>query len=207
MRTLDRRAWIKLVAISTAAMGCRSKGAPTTDAATATASTSAAPAVSGKVLGAAEWRTLDALTARILPSDATAGAREAEVTRFIDRQLQTKELAPLAGAVVLCARLIDEHAQTKHARPFADLAADAQDSIVAGLSKGELTLSRKFPQRELFRLLHGLTLEGFLGDPIQGGNEAMVGWRSIGFPTPTLRTAGSDEHHVHLPVAPSTSGK
>lgn len=36
---------------------------------------------------AAEWELLDAVTARIIPTDHDAGAREARVVRFIDRYL------------------------------------------------------------------------------------------------------------------------
>jgi gluconate 2-dehydrogenase gamma chain len=200
-RSIDRRTWLALVSVSLASVACRSK----TKSADADATVPSAPDAASdatldtyRVLGAAEAATIAALTARILPSDDGAGAREANVTRFIDGQLGTPEISPLAPAILAIARLLDKI----DGKPFATLPIARQDELTRALAEGALTINPPFPQREVFRLVHMLTLEGFLSDPIHGGNAGMVGWRSIGFPTPTLRAKGDlDNHHLHLPIA------
>lgn len=204
------------MAASTAYLaGCSKKSESTSASASTSASTHASDAGStlrrGKILGFLEWRAIEAASSRILPSDDGPGAREAEVTRFIDGQLMTPELAPLTGAIMGLARLLDAAGP----KTFADRALADQDATLHALAEGSLRFSptaQAFPQREAFRLLHTLTLEGFLSDPIHGGNEAMVGWKYIEFPTPTLRTAGATDahdahdHHHHLPIVPIAPG-
>jgi hypothetical protein len=144
-------------------------------------------------LDAATRRTLDALTARILPSDSGfPGARETNVIEFIDRQLAIAPLSRLVPAIVALARALDDAARARGTSELAALPAAQQDEIVEALSRG--TLGTKLPERELFHLLHAFVLEGLLCDPRHGGNKDQLGWRAIGFPEPTLRTPGSHHH-------------
>lgn len=144
------------------------------------------PPRAGKVLGLGAWAALEAATARILPSDDGPGAREAGVVAFIDAQLATPVLRPIAGALEKTAELLDRWAQMKHGVPFAGLGTAVQDQILEQLARGTLPV-KGFPQKEAFRALHTLTLEGFLSDPIHGGNAGMVGWKAIDFPEPGVR--------------------
>jgi gluconate 2-dehydrogenase gamma chain len=147
-----------------------------------------------RVLKPAEWRVIEALTAVILPSDDGVGAREANVVGFIDAQLATEELAPLAPALREMARRIDAYARAHHGRSFSDLAMAEQHTIAVALGQGE-PFGDPFPASLVFGALHTLTLEGFLSDPVHGGNLDQVGWRYIDFPEPTLRTPGAHHHH------------
>jgi gluconate 2-dehydrogenase gamma chain len=131
---------------------------------------------------------LEAAAARILPSDDGPGAREARVGRFLERQL-AGDLAELQPAFAQLARLIDLWAQKSSGMAFVALPAEAQDRVLAQLAGGQIP-ARGLPQEVLFRALHGLVLEGFLSDPVHGGNDGMIGWRSIGFATPHLRRPG-----------------
>jgi len=116
------------------------------------------------------------------------------VIAFIDAQLATPALAPAVQAIRALARLLDELARRRHGQAFAEAPAAAQDALLAGLSAGKLPVER-FPQREAFKVLHTLTLEGFLCDPRHGGNADEVGWRAIGFAAPHLRFPGDPHHH------------
>jgi gluconate 2-dehydrogenase gamma chain len=136
---------------------------------------------------------LAAAAARILPSEDGPGAREAKVGRFIDRQL-AGSLAALRPAFDQLARLLDVSAVTIFGKPFTVLAAPDQDGVLTQLSLGRLP-GRGVPQEALFRALHSLALEGFLSDPVHGGNDGEVGWRSIGFATPHLRRPGGAHGH------------
>jgi gluconate 2-dehydrogenase gamma chain len=136
---------------------------------------------------------LEAAAARILPSDDGPGAREAKVGRFLERQL-AGDLAELQPAFAQLARLIDLWAQKSSGMAFVALPAEAQDRILAQLAGGQIP-ARGLPQEVLFRALHGLVLEGFLSDPVHGGNDGMIGWHSIGFATPHLRRPGLPHGH------------
>jgi gluconate 2-dehydrogenase gamma chain len=193
MSTISRRrvlSWA-VVGIAVSGAACRSRegrGAAEGDA----------PHSPGQILGASEWQTIDALVARILPSDDGPGAREANVVGFIDAQLATKELGPIAPVILEAARRLETLARDRFARSFSLLDAAAQDALAHAMSRGEL-FPPPFPGREVFAALHTLTLEGFLSDPLHGGNAGQIGWRYVDFAEPTLRTPGGAHHHP-LPV-------
>jgi Gluconate 2-dehydrogenase subunit 3 len=115
------------------------------------------------------------------------------VIDFIDRQLTVAPLSRVAPALIALARALDDVARTKRAPDFAQLGPVEQDATLEALSRG--TLGTKLPERDLFKLLHGLVLEGYLADPHHGGNHDQVAWKAIGFPEPSLRTPGDHGHH------------
>jgi hypothetical protein len=123
---------------------------------------------------------LEAAAERILP-----GAREAKVGRFIERQLGG-DLAELRPAFEQLARLLDLWSRKAYSRGFAALAPAEQDTVLGQLARGQIP-ARGFPQEAVFRALHTITLEGYLSDPVHGGNDGQIGWRSIGFTEPHLR--------------------
>ena len=149
-----------------------------------------------KILPAPAARIVDAIAARILPSDDGPGARDVNALVFVDNQLAAGDLSPLAMGVIATARIVDGEAKRRHGAAFVDLDPSRQDAILSDLADAKLAVT--FPQREAFRLLHMLTLEALLSDPIHGGNANMIGWKWIRFATPTLRTPGSSDHdHEH----------
>jgi gluconate 2-dehydrogenase gamma chain len=189
-----RRQLFRWSAASAFLLGCRKAETKTPDAAPRIVP---APAPEqGEVLTPAEWRTLEAASARILPSDDGPGAREAQVIRFIDAQLATRAMAPLVPIVRAGVQLLDKWARAQHGNEFAAVLPEHQDAVLSELSRGAIPV-KSFPQKEFFRLLHGLTLEGFLSDPIHGGNANMIGWKSIGFGEPHRRTADDSSPHHH----------
>jgi gluconate 2-dehydrogenase gamma chain len=193
MGSISRRrvlSWA-VVGIAASGAGCRSRDREGLAEA-------GAPRSPGHVLGAGEWETLAALVARILPSDDGPGAREANVVGFVDAQLATKELAPVAPVILEAARRLETIARDRFARSFAALEVAEQDSLAHAMSRGEL-FAPPFPGREVFAALHTLTLEGFLSDPLHGGNAGQIGWHYVDFAEPTLRTPGGAHHHP-LPV-------
>lgn len=106
-----------------------------------------------------QWETVDALTARIIPTDHDAGAREARVVLFIDRYLSGTEHIFATGdgsgflqlqgkrAVAWRARIaimqetykagiaeLDRLANETHGANFISLTGDQQDEVFAALS-------------------------------------------------------------------------
>lgn len=119
--------------------------------------------------------TLAAAAARILPSDDGTGAAEACVADYIARQLESLSERDrrrfLEGL-----DLLEGVAEQLYQREFADCDASEQDLILRHVQNIPHALSRTF-----FRQLITLALEGFLCDPVHGGNHKEAGWRYIGY--------------------------
>lgn len=149
---------------------------------------------------------IDAAVSRLIPQDDLGGgAKEAGVTVFLDRQLagsfgkaltwymqgpwsegtpsqgNQSRLTP-AQTYRAAIKAIDSYCQkTFSNRTFAQLAEKQQDDVLTHLEKGEIELEG-VNGKSFFKALLQNTLEGFLSDPIYGGNRDMVGWKLIGFP-------------------------
>jgi gluconate 2-dehydrogenase gamma chain len=80
-------------------------------------------------------------------------------------------------------RDFDEYTKDKHGKAFAELDASTQDRLLEALDKDELKLPN-VDGRTFFEMLVQNTVEGFLADPMYGGNRDFIGWKLIGFPGP-----------------------
>lgn len=115
-------------------------------------------------------KQVDAISARILPSDGTPGAREAGVLYFIDRTLTTfaKDQVPLFadGLTNLAAATVTAHGT---GATFAGLTSEQQDALLRTIEK-----------TPFFGAIRFATIAGFLSLPKYGGNKDYVGWKFIG---------------------------
>jgi len=114
---------------------------------------------------------VEAMTAQIIPTDTTPGAREARVVNFIDRALTTFERDSQPAYVK---GLADLQAQTKQLFPsaarFSALTAEQQVQV--------LTAMEKTP---FFNLVRTHTITGFFASPVHGGNQDKVGWKLVNY--------------------------
>jgi gluconate 2-dehydrogenase gamma chain len=134
---------------------------------------SAAQQESWQVLKPDQVRELDAVTAQLVPTDDTPGAREAHVVRFMDRSLATfaKAQKPeLEAALKKLNELVASH--FPGATSFASL-GDAEQITV--LKDWEAT------DRRTFSTIHGATIVGMFCNPEYGGNYNKTGWKLLGF--------------------------
>ena len=132
-------------------------------------------------LTAAEAATLEALVARLIPSDANGpGALEAGAARYIDAALGNA-LAAQRPAYAAGLAALDAYARSRGNASFAALSPERQDELVGDLeanrAPGFVPSSAAF-----FELVLGHTLEGTFGDPHYGGNQDFIGWDLIGYP-------------------------
>ena len=114
---------------------------------------------------------VEAITAEIIPTDDTPGAREAHVVAFIDRALVTfdgarqddyrKGLDELAAATK---KLVPSVSR------FSALGADDRIRVVTSIEK-----------TPFFELVRMHTITGFFASPIHGGNHGKVGWALVGW--------------------------
>lgn len=119
---------------------------------------------------AAQGAELEALTARIIPSDDSPGAREAGVVYFIDNGMRTfaRDQAKLFddGLVSISKAAAKKH---KGETRFSALTPAEQDEIVRGIEK-----------TPFFGALRFATIAGFLALPSYGGNRDFIGWKHVG---------------------------
>jgi gluconate 2-dehydrogenase gamma chain len=146
---------------------------PTTLRTTARAAAGTNPADPYRVLTPEEAETLSAVTAQIIPSDDTPGAREAQVVRFLDLSLAgfAKEELPLYRSGV-----VELNAKARRLDPSAASFAGLPDE-----KQAELLRSLESAASPFFESVLAATLTGMFADPEYGGNRDKIGWRLIGF--------------------------
>ena len=131
-------------------------------------------------LTAAEADQLDAVVARLIPTDAAGpGATEARAVRYIDRALGGP-LASSRPAYTSGLAALDRFARSLHGKSFTDLAPAAQDAVLTAVESGAATGFTG--SAAFFALLLSHTHQGTFGDPYYGGNANFVGWDLIGYP-------------------------
>ncbi len=127
-----------------------------------------------QTLTAAQARELDAVTATLVPTDDTPGAREARVVRFIDRSLATwaKDQKPAMTAALTA--LGDFTASKRDGnRSFAAVPPAERTAL---LEEFEKTHPDAFNGAFWFP-----TMAGMFANPSYGGNANKAGWRLMGF--------------------------
>ena len=120
--------------------------------------------------------TLRAAIDRIVPPDQFLGGWEAGVGDYLARQF-TGDLAALIGQYEAGLDALDATARRMHAAPFAALPIATQDSLLSQVEMGAAGAELA----QFFALLVTHTMEGYYGDPGNGGNRDAVAWQMIGF--------------------------
>jgi gluconate 2-dehydrogenase gamma chain len=157
-----------------------------------------------QALTAAEADLLDAIVARLIPSDANGpGAREANAVRYIDRAL-AGALSTSREAYRVGLAALDRYSRSSRGRPFVELSPTDQDSVLIDVETGAATGSGAGFQgssAQFFALMRGHTWQGTFGDPYYGGNTNFVGWDLLGYPG--VRTyVAPDEQQMHVVIRP-----
>ena len=147
-----------------------------------------------------------AAVSRLIPADTLGpGALDAGCVLFIDRQLagsygraerwymqgpwpEGDEQQGMQGRMSPAEtyragiRAVNDHCREHfNGKSFDELTATDQDALLTAMEKGELQL-QNIKTNSFFALLLQNTIEGFLADPLYGGNRDMIGWKLIGFP-------------------------
>jgi gluconate 2-dehydrogenase gamma chain len=132
-------------------------------------------------LTAVESDVLEAIVARLIPTDATGpGAAEAGAAHYIDRALGGA-LASSRQAYAAGLAALDGYARSSRGASFATLSATDQDATLMDVETGVATGFPGSPAA-FFNLVRTHTLQGTFGDPTYGGNANFVGWDLIGYP-------------------------
>ena len=154
----------------------------------------------------AEWAFVQAACARLIPTDENGpGAVELGVPEFIDREMvggfghaatwymqgpfasAPPELgyqSPLTPREVYRAGIaaVDAHCrQTFGNAPFSELPTATQDAVLTDLESGVLDFEN-VSGTSFFGFLLQNTKDGYLADPVHGGNNNLSSCKMIGFP-------------------------
>ncbi|MDO8677892.1 MAG: gluconate 2-dehydrogenase subunit 3 family protein [Acidobacteriota bacterium] len=152
-------------------------------------------------LTAAESDLLEAICARIVPTDATGpGAREARAAHYIDRALGGA-LASSRPAYTAGFAAFERYCRSSRGAPFLELSERDQDSVLIDVETGSAT-GFTSSSGAFFGMVRTHTLQGMFGDPYYGGNANFVGWDLIGYPG--VRTNVTiDDQRLGAKVAPN----
>lgn len=135
------------------------------------------------MLTPSEAALLEAWTDTLIPAGEYAGARQAGVVTFIDRQLarKYKKLQPAYHqALAALHRLTGGR--------FAEMTLDQRTELLSSLERGSVTRTL-FPDggRSAFEMVLAHTMQGFYGSPRHGGNRNYASWTMIGVPPLPVR--------------------
>ncbi|MCY0389693.1 gluconate 2-dehydrogenase subunit 3 family protein [Robbsia sp. Bb-Pol-6] len=181
---------------------------------------------------AAEWTFIKAACDRLIPANADGpGALETNVPVFIDLELKGgfgaaedwymegpfDPHAPSAAGYQLPytprevyrkgIAATSKYCQQSHQKAFDALDAAARDQVLTALEHDKIDFAQfgepQMKASAFFSFLLQNTKEGYLADPIHGGNRAMGSWKMIGFPGARASyTEWIDQHNVPYPLGP-----
>jgi gluconate 2-dehydrogenase gamma chain len=176
---------------------------PTSDSQTDNAAAQAAlqPREPLETLSATESDTLEAIVARLIPSDVNGpGAPEARAAHYIDRALGGA-LASSRPAYAAGLAAIEQYARTTKGESFVKLSPEDQDAVLTEMERNAATGFTP-NSATFFNLVRDHTLQGMFCDPYYGGNANFVGWDLLGYPG--VRTVVSpDQQRMDIELAPN----
>lgn len=118
----------------------------------------------------AQAAEVEAITARIFPTDETPGAREAGVVHFIDRTLSTGPEDQRVGFTAGLEQLAkDVAARHPGQSSFSALTEQQQDALLTSIEK-----------TDFFGQVRFATIAGMFALPKYGGNRDLIGWEMVG---------------------------
>ena len=153
-----------------------------------------------ETLTAAEGATLEAIVARLIPTDANGpGATEARAARYIDRALGGF-LASSRDTYRVGLAAIEGYARVYKGAPFTQLSPENQDAVLSDFERA--AASGPAPNGVLFfNLVLAHTIQGTFCDPFYGGNANFVGWDLLGYPGIRLTATANDQRMDVAPAA------
>jgi gluconate 2-dehydrogenase gamma chain len=177
------------------------------------------------VLSATEAAFMAAVADTMIPADALSpSGSECGIVTFADRQLASAwgggakmyrsgpfrkgkpehgYQLPLSPREFFAAGIAATNAWTKklHGKEFDRLAPKEREETLKALEAGKAELG-DFHGREFFVALLDIVMEGFLSDPIYGGNKDKAAWKMIGYPgLPAVYANKIDEYRHKRYVA------
>ncbi|WP_153100923.1 gluconate 2-dehydrogenase subunit 3 family protein [Paraburkholderia hayleyella] len=173
-----------------------------------------------------EWTFIRAAVARLVPNDKNGpGALELNVPTFIDTQMEGefghaarwymlgpyRKASPLFGyqsrltpreVYRLGIAATNQYCVKQYGKPFAALSSADQDALLHQLDGNKISFN-DVDAKNFFDFLRENTIEGYLADPMHGGNKDGGSWKMIGFPgarADFLEFVGKNQPYPYGPV-------
>lgn len=140
-----------------------------------------------RYLSEEEITLLDAIVEQIIPTDDFPGGKWANVSNFIDRQLDTyyrkHQTAYREGLAAFEKTVI----QLK-GKKFEELLFDEQTEILEKMEEGDFPGDywKDHPSANFFDMLRQHSLQGFYGSPLHGGNREYISYRMLALDYPNV---------------------
>jgi gluconate 2-dehydrogenase gamma chain len=142
-----------------------------------------------RVLTLEEARMLAVLSDVIVPPDDYAGASQAGVVQFLDRQLAGyyRRYQPLYRGGLAA---LEAASRKMFHTTIIDLSAADRVALVIQWERNSLPTNggEEVPMREFFDRFVDHVMQGYYGAPRHGGNRDAVSWRMLGLPQPPVRS-------------------
>jgi gluconate 2-dehydrogenase gamma chain len=140
-----------------------------------------------RYLNEEEITLLDAIVEQIIPTDDFPGGKWANVSNFIDRQLNsyyTKHQIEYREGLAAFEKTV---IQMKGKR-FEELLFDEQTAILEKMETGEFSGDywKDHPAAGFFNMVRQHSLQGFYGSPLHGGNREYISYRMLGLDYPNV---------------------
>jgi gluconate 2-dehydrogenase gamma chain len=140
-----------------------------------------------RFLNEEEIDLLDAIVEQIIPADEFAGGKWANVSNFIDKQLDSyyrkhqpayrEGLAAFEKTVILM-----------KGKKFEELPFSEQTAVLEKMEMGEFSGDcwKEHSSADFFDLIRQHALQGFYGSPLHGGNRGYISYRMLGLDYPNV---------------------
>lgn len=131
-------------------------------------------------LTASQVTVLAALVDCIVPRDDFPSGTEAGVLSYLAAQF-SRDLRPRCAHYRLGLDAVDAEARTAYGRPFVRLQTEERNRLLQSIEAGHVQARWPITPPVFFADMVGHVMEGFYGDPGNGGNRGAISWQMIGF--------------------------
>ena len=134
-----------------------------------------------------EITLLDAIVEQIIPTDDFPGGKWANVSNFIDKQLNSyymhHQTAYREGLSAFEKSVIRMKGKKFEEIPFAE-----QTAILEKMETGEFSGDywKNHPAADFFNMVRQHSLQGFYGSPVHGGNREYISYHMLGLDYPNV---------------------
>ena len=134
-----------------------------------------------------EASCLIALCEQIIPADEDAGATDAGVINFIDKQVSLR-FPEEKDFIKKGVSALQASCQELYKKKFEELDFDTQTSVAKRMERNELSAEHwtEIRQSDFFSRIIQRTMQGFYGSPRHGGNKDYVSYRMLKLDYPLL---------------------
>jgi gluconate 2-dehydrogenase gamma chain len=140
-----------------------------------------------RYLNEEEITLLDAIVEQIIPTDDFPGGKWANVSNFIDKQLDSYYRHHQAAYREGLSAFENTVIQMKN-KQFEELPFEEQTLILEKMEAGEFSGDywKDHPSAEFFDLVRQHSLQGFYGSPVHGGNREYISYKMLGLDYPNV---------------------